>query len=385
MSNPTDPISATAATDLPALAYAPPDRGEVPNVVPQVEAAIDEGRSLRPLGGLFPSAQASAIYVSGALQRRLAILALSSRDCIACGRPTDSTIQCVWQFSVPRHRWLALFPELAEPGPLWSFHPCCRDCAARFERRRRWQGRISGSLTVAGLGVIGIAVYSAVEFGKRHRIPSAFFFAPLAACVLFALLGWLLFRQYRRSLPQGFRDRVPRALRFHGWGLTSTRPSGRTERSAPPDWVQLAAARISAAAVIAHVTDPAAGGVDVFLGTTRSETRADGVELLALDYEAYAEMAEAQMRELLVAARARWPIVRAAILHRVGRVGLGEASVVIAVSCPHRAAAFESCRFLIDELKKSVAIWKKECWADGSMSWIHPDSGVVTVERSQAR
>lgn len=146
------------------------------------------------------------------------------------------------------------------------------------------------------------------------------------------------------------------------------------------DRIELSAAPLDPAAAVAAVLDPAAGGVDVFLGTTRSETRDDGVELVALDYEAYAEMAVGQMGELVAAARARWPIVRCAILHRTGRVALAEASVVIAVSCPHRVAAFEACRFLIDELKKSVAIWKKEVWADGSVSWIHPDTGVVTVE-----
>jgi molybdopterin synthase catalytic subunit len=148
------------------------------------------------------------------------------------------------------------------------------------------------------------------------------------------------------------------------------------------DIVQITAEPLDVAAAVSHVCDPAAGGVDVFLGTTRSETRAaDGVELVALDYEAYVEMAEGQLRELIDAARARWPIVRCAVLHRVGRVPLAQASVLIAVSCPHRGAAFEACRFLIDELKKAVTIWKKEVWADGSTSWIHPDTGVVTVDR----
>ena len=152
-----------------------------------------------------------------------------------------------------------------------------------------------------------------------------------------------------------------------------------------PDHVALTAEPIDASAAINRVTDPAAGGVDVFLGTTRAETRDDGVALVALDYEAYEAMAVAQLRELVARARERWPIVRCAILHRTGRVGLAEASVVIAVACPHRVAAFESCRFLIDELKQVVAIWKKEVWADGSASWVHPETGVVSVERTQAR
>jgi molybdopterin synthase catalytic subunit len=71
-------------------------------------------------------------------------------------------------------------------------------------------------------------------------------------------------------------------------------------------------------------------------------------------------------------ARDRWPIVKLAILHRIGRVALAEPSVVIAVSTPHRADSFQACQFLIDELKKSAAIWKKEVWADGSGTWVHP-------------
>jgi molybdopterin synthase catalytic subunit len=129
---------------------------------------------------------------------------------------------------------------------------------------------------------------------------------------------------------------------------------------------------IDAAKTIAFVADPAAGGIDVFLGTTRSERNSDGRELLALDYEAYADMAARQLKELADTARQRWPIVKLAIVHRTGRVALAEPSVVIAVSCPHRGEAFEACRWIIDTLKKDVAIWKKEIWSDGSGTWVHP-------------
>lgn len=128
------------------------------------------------------------------------------------------------------------------------------------------------------------------------------------------------------------------------------------------------------------VSDPSAGGIAMFLGTTRGERRSDGVELVALDYEAFEPMAVAEIRKLLAAARDRWPIVKAAVVHRVGRVNLAEPSVLIAVSTPHRGEAFEACRFLIDELKKSVPIWKKEVWADGRTSWIHPETGEVKFE-----
>ena len=136
------------------------------------------------------------------------------------------------------------------------------------------------------------------------------------------------------------------------------------------DWIEIMSDPIDAAAATDSVLHPSAGGVNVFLGTTRAETRNDGVTLVALEYEAYADMALEQMHKLVGAAKAQWPIRRVAVLHRVGRVAVGEASVVIAVSCPHRGQAFQACRFLIDELKKSVTIWKREVWADESTSWV---------------
>jgi molybdopterin synthase catalytic subunit len=120
------------------------------------------------------------------------------------------------------------------------------------------------------------------------------------------------------------------------------------------------------------VRDGVAGGVAIFLGCTRAERHADGRELVALDYEAYADMALKQMRGLAAAARQKWPIVKLVMRHRTGRVTLGEPSVLIAVSTPHRSEAFDACRWLIDALKKDVAIWKKEVWADGSGTWVHP-------------
>lgn len=135
-------------------------------------------------------------------------------------------------------------------------------------------------------------------------------------------------------------------------------------------WVEILDVAIDVAGVLRFVADPRAGGVDVFLGTTRAETSADGRQLLALDYEAYPEMALARMRDLAAGAAARWPVVKLALLHRVGRVGLAEPSVVIAVATPHRGDAFEACRWLIDTLKAEVPVWKKEVWADGSTSWV---------------
>jgi molybdopterin synthase catalytic subunit len=131
---------------------------------------------------------------------------------------------------------------------------------------------------------------------------------------------------------------------------------------------------IDIAGTIAFVADAAVGGIDVFLGTTREERNSDGRDLIALDYEAYADMAMKQLQQLADTARQHWPIVKLAIVHRIGRVALAEPSVVIAVSCPHRSEAFDACRWIIDTLKKDVAIWKKEIWSDGSGSWVHPTS-----------
>jgi molybdopterin synthase catalytic subunit len=140
-----------------------------------------------------------------------------------------------------------------------------------------------------------------------------------------------------------------------------------------PDWIALMHTPLMVSAAAAFVTDAAAGGIDVFLGTTRAETSPDGRTLVALDYEAYADMALRQLRDLASRARLQWPITKLALLHRTGRVPVGEESVIIAVSTPHRADAFTACRWLIDSLKVDVAIWKKEIWADGSGTWVHPD------------
>ncbi len=135
------------------------------------------------------------------------------------------------------------------------------------------------------------------------------------------------------------------------------------------DWIEILARPLDVGRVSDMVADPAAGGIAVFIGTTRAETSSDGRELVALDYEAYEEMAVQQLHDLARRARAKWPVVRTVIVHRIGRVPLSEASVAIAVSAPHRGDAFEACRWLIDTLKAEAAIWKKEIWADGTSTW----------------
>lgn len=135
------------------------------------------------------------------------------------------------------------------------------------------------------------------------------------------------------------------------------------------DWCEILETPLPADRAVEFVQDASAGGVAVFLGTTRAETNSAGRSLIALDYEAYGEMAGKQLAELAARARTKWPVIKLVLLHRTGQVGLGEPSVVIAVSTPHRGEAFEACRWLIDTLKAEVAIWKKEVWADGSGTW----------------
>ena len=122
--------------------------------------------------------------------------------------------------------------------------------------------------------------------------------------------------------------------------------------------------------LIESVRSNQAGAVCSFLGTVREMTGT--LQTVALDYEAYPGMAEKKLAEIEAEARIRWPIQEIAMVHRLGHLDLGEISVVVAVSCPHRAEAFAACRWLIDTLKEVVPIWKRERWADGSEEWVQP-------------
>lgn len=117
-----------------------------------------------------------------------------------------------------------------------------------------------------------------------------------------------------------------------------------------------------------------AGAVVLFLGTVREMT--DGRQTVALDYDCFPEMARQKMAELESETRAQYPVVEAGIIHRLGHLELGDISVAVAVSCPHRKDAFEAGRHLIDRLKEFVPVWKKENWSDGTTEWVHPETGV---------
>jgi molybdopterin synthase catalytic subunit len=129
--------------------------------------------------------------------------------------------------------------------------------------------------------------------------------------------------------------------------------------------VALVRERIDRDALVEKLKQAADGAVVVFDGIVRDNTR--GRKTLYLDYEAYEEMALAQMEKLAREAAEKYPIDRVGIVHRLGRLEIGESSIVIAVTSAHRAAAFDACRWLIDTLKRTVPIWKKEHFADGAV------------------
>ena len=158
-----------------------------------------------------------------------------------------------------------------------------------------------------------------------------------------------------------------------------------TRQSHLPDRIALQAEPLEVGAALEFVADAEAGGINAFLGTTRAEAGPDGRRLTALDYEAYSEMALQQMRDLARQAREQWPIVRLALLHRVGRVPVGRPSVLVAVSSPHRAEAFEACRWLIDTLKSELTIWKKEIWDDAGTEVGVWHTGTLPVPASSPR
>jgi len=119
--------------------------------------------------------------------------------------------------------------------------------------------------------------------------------------------------------------------------------------------------------VVARVSGPEMGGIVTFIGAVRN--RARGRDIRHLEYEAYPEMAEREMQRIVDEAAARWPGARVAIAHRAGHLEIGDLAVVVAAAAPHRAEAFEACRYAIDTLKATVPIWKKEVATDGEY-WV---------------
>lgn len=135
--------------------------------------------------------------------------------------------------------------------------------------------------------------------------------------------------------------------------------------------IKLSTEEINVNEVIQLVESPEAGAIDVFIGTVRNKTK--DKKVIRLEFEAYESMAIIELEKIRNRAFEKWPILQLAIVHAVGVMDIGQVPVVIAVSTPHRDAAFEACKFVIDELKKTVPIWKKEFFEDGEV-WVsaHP-------------
>lgn len=132
-------------------------------------------------------------------------------------------------------------------------------------------------------------------------------------------------------------------------------------------FIEVTEAPLSLDPLLKAVSRPNCGAVAFFVGIVRGPSR--GRDILYLEYEAYREMAEAKMREIAEAIKIQWPVEEIAIVHRVGRLEIGEASVIVAVSAPHRKEALEACAYGIERVKEVVPIWKKEVW-EGGEEWI---------------
>lgn len=140
-------------------------------------------------------------------------------------------------------------------------------------------------------------------------------------------------------------------------------------KSGAKDSFAIAFAPLSIDEVYQLADDPANGAVVVMSGTVRNQT--DGKPVVALEYQAYEPMALEIFRKIALDIRKTWSDVnRVVIHHRVGRLQIGEISVLVAVGCPHRGEAFAACKYAIDTLKHNAPIWKKEHWEDGSSTWV---------------
>jgi len=203
-----------------------------------------------------------------------------------------------------------------------------------------------------------------------------------------------VFARYRASFPalDGLRPSLAASVNqeLAGWAapvragdeVAFLPPvSGGSVAAAARDWIEIVRNPISAPPILDRVKGPEEGAVVVFDGIVRNHTR--GRRTLYLDYEAYEAMALERLHDLVAALRERFAVSGVAIVHRLGRLEIGESSVLIAVSAPHRAVAFDACRFAIDTLKRSVPIWKKEYFADGAV-WAEGES-LVPISAPEPR
>jgi len=129
---------------------------------------------------------------------------------------------------------------------------------------------------------------------------------------------------------------------------------------------------LSVASIITEVNKDGNGGICTFVGTVRDNAEGKGV--LQLEYDAYAEMAEKKLADVAAEIKDQWGLTDVSIVHRIGKLEIGEAAVVIAVGAPHRKEAFEACQYAIDRIKEYVPIWKKEYFEDGEV-WVEQSPG----------
>jgi molybdopterin synthase catalytic subunit len=133
---------------------------------------------------------------------------------------------------------------------------------------------------------------------------------------------------------------------------------------------ELTAMPIDVAALLESARNPASGAVVLFLGTVREMS--EGRPVVGLDYDAYPSMAVGTLTAIIAEAREKWPLHHAEVIHRYGTMAVGDVAVALTASSAHRADAFEAGRWMMDEIKRSAPIWKREHWADGAADWVHP-------------
>jgi molybdopterin synthase catalytic subunit len=144
------------------------------------------------------------------------------------------------------------------------------------------------------------------------------------------------------------------------------------------DWIAIAEDRLPVERALAWASRPDCGGIVTFCGTVRNHSD-DRPGVTALEYEVYPEQAVPRLGQVGAAARARWATIgRLVLLHRIGRLEVGDVSVVVAASAPHRAEAFDAARYCIDTLKRTVPIWKRETWSGGT-DWTVCDHDIEDV------
>jgi molybdopterin synthase catalytic subunit len=151
--------------------------------------------------------------------------------------------------------------------------------------------------------------------------------------------------------------------------VTATFKGSKLVQAHPNDRFAITFAPLSLEAVYRAADDPANGAIVVMSGMVRNNT--DGKAVVALEYQAYEPMALQIFRQIAAEIRNQWSDVTHVVLHhRIGKLQIGEISVLVAVGCPHRSEAFAACQYAIDTLKHNAPIWKKEHWQDGSSSWV---------------